>query len=256
MLLVSKCVFAHPGDSHSIAELNSLIAEFPGEQSLYVARGAFHTNSHQWNNAKWDLQQAQELGDGKEVAFELGRLYYHTGDYLKAQASFQVYLSRYPRYAPAYFLLARSARELSQFEFAIESYLKYLEISSRPQPSEYVEAAQAFVTIGNVRQALQVLDKGIKQLGLNPQLQRYAMELEVKRNEPHLALDRWYSLEDQLGKTPRWTMTLGTLLISINRVEEARLALRKAKDQLSKRKSTAAMQVLQRELNRLGKLHD
>ncbi len=254
MLILSKLGFAHPGDHHSIAELNVLLAENPGEQSLLVARGALYTRTGQWIKAEQDLRQAQIPDSEKEVAFELGRLYYNMGDYLKAWGYFDTYLSLYPGYAPAYLLRARSAKELNQFEAAIESYLTYLDMTPQPQPGEYVESAQLFAAIGNRARALDMLDSGMKKLGLNPQLQRYAMELELERGEPNLALTRWYSLEGYLGRTAQWTMTLGKLLIIANKVEEAKLVISKARTQLSKQKSTSAREAIRQELDRLEKI--
>ena len=152
------------------------------------------------------------------------------------------YIGAYPEYPPAFLLRARAAGEAEQFDIANESYYTYFSLSADPQPGEYLAAAQLLVSIkpAGINNALALLDMAITRLGLNPQLQRYAMQLELRRDDTEGALDRWYSLEDQLGGTPEWGITLARVLILADSVDEARLAVETVKDRLISLRQTPA----------------
>jgi predicted Zn-dependent protease len=115
-------------------------------------------------------------------------------------------------------------------------------LSPDPQPGEYLAAAQLLASIkpAGINNALALLDMAIARLGLNPQLQRYAMQLELRRDDTEGALDRWYSLEDQLGGTPEWGITLARVLILADSFDEAKLAVETVKDRLISLRQTPA----------------
>ncbi|MBQ63256.1 MAG: hypothetical protein CMQ19_14460 [Gammaproteobacteria bacterium] len=245
--------YSHAGDQRSIEELNALLAENPGEPSLLVARGSLHARSGHWQKAEQDLKLAETFGDKYDVAFEMGRLYYYMGDFQTALGYLDKYISVNSKYPEAFLLRARAASEAKRFDIAIASYKVYLDTSPQPHPGEYLTAAKLLVEIrpDGINSALAILDEGIKKLGLNPQLQRYAMELELRRGEGEDALERWYSLEDQLGHSPEWTVTLGDLLIQASKFDKARLATIKAKAQLVSLRPTPARKTLHEVLARL-----
>jgi predicted Zn-dependent protease len=241
-LVSSGNVQAHAGDHRALAELDAIIKKSPAEPALLVARGALYSRSGQWDKAERDLRLAETLGPKEDVAFEFGRLYYRRGDNQKALGYIDTYIGAYPKYPPAFLLRARAAGEAEQFDIANESYYTYFSLSPDPQPGEYLAAAQLLASMkpAGINNALALLDMAITRLGLNPQLQRYAMQLELRRDDTEGALDRWYSLEDQLGGTPEWGITLARVLILADSVDEARLAVETVKDRLISLRQTPA----------------
>ena len=241
-LISSGAVQAHAGDHRTIAELNAIIKGSPGEASLLIVRGALHSRSGQWGEAERDLSLAEALGNKDAVAFEFGQLYYRRGEYEKALGYIETYIGAYPTHPAAFLLRARAAGEAEQFDIAIESYRTYFDLSPGPQPGEYLVAARLLASTqpAGINSALALLDGGIRKLGLNPQLQRYAMALELRRGDTSSALDRWYSLGDQLGRTPEWAITLARVLILAGRVDEAGLVIREAKARLISLRQTPA----------------
>ena len=241
-LISSGTVQAHAGDHRTIAELDAIIKESPVEPSLLVARGALYSRSGQWDKAECDLSLAEALGNKEDVAFEFGQLYYRRGEYQKALGYINTYIGAYPNYPPAFLLRARAAGEAKQFDLANESYYTYFSLSPDPQPGEYLAAARLLASTkpAGITNALVLLDMAISKLGLNPQLQRYAMQLELRRDDTDGALDRWYSLKDQLGGTPEWGITLARVLILADSIDEARLAVQAVKDQLISLRQTPA----------------
>ena len=242
VLISSRTVQAHAGDHRSIAELDNIIRENLVDQSLLVARGALYSRSGQWEKAERDLSRAETIGKKHDVAFEFGQFYYRLGEYEKALQYIDAYIGVYPTRPAAFLLRARAASEAEQFGIASESYQTYFSLSANPQPGEYLAAARLLGSTNpdGINSALALLDRGISELGLNPQLQRYAMLLELRRDDTKSALSRWYSLKNQLGGTPEWGVTLARLLILADRVADARLAVQAAKARLTTLRQTPA----------------
>ena len=229
VLISSRTVQAHAGDHRSIAELDTIIKENLVDPSLLVARGALYSRSGQWEKAERDLSRAETIGKKHDVAFEFGQF-------------IDAYIGVYPTRPAAFLLRARAASKAEQFGIASESYQTYFSLSANPQPGEYLAAARLLGSTNpdGINSALALLDRGISKLGLNPQLQRYAMLLELRRDDTKSALSRWYSLKNQLGGTPEWGVTLARLLILADRVADARLAVQAAKDRLTMLRRTPA----------------
>ena len=242
VLISSRTVQAHAGDHRSIAELDNIIRENLVDQSLLVARGALYSRSGQWEKAERDLSRAETIGKKHDVAFEFGQFHYRLGEYEKALQYIDAYIGVYPTRPAAFLLRARAASEAEQFGIASESYQTYFSLSANPQPGEYLAAARLLGSTNpdGINSALALLDRGISKLGLNPQLQRYAMLLELRRDDTKSALSRWYSLKNQLGGTPEWGVTLARLLILADRVADARLAVQAAKARLTTLRQTPA----------------
>lgn len=241
-LVSSEKAQAHAGDHRTLAELDAIIEESPAEAALLVARGALYSRVGQWDKAERDLRLAETLGSKEDVAFEFGQLYFRRGDYQKALGYIDSYIGANPNYPPAFLLRARAAGEAKQFDLANESYDTYFSLSPDPQPGEYLAAARLLASTkpAGINSALALLDMAISKLGLNPQLQRYAMQLELRRDNTEGALDRWYSLEDQLGETPEWGITLARLLILADNVDEAGRVVQTVKGRLVRLRQTPA----------------
>jgi predicted Zn-dependent protease len=252
-VMVSAAAIAHPGDHRSIEELGELLAINPAQPALLIARGSLYTYSGQWKKAESDLVLAMNTGNKVNVTFELARLYFHTGAYRKALDFIDQYIDSNPDYAPAFLMKARIAEASQQKDIAIKSYGTYFEKTANPHPGDYLASAQLLSSTGTsgIARAIDVLDAGINEIGLIPQLQRYAMKLELDRGEQEKAINRWHSLKQQLGASPRYKITLAQLLILTHKITEARQMTKAVRDQLSRLKKTPANDALARKLSEL-----
>jgi predicted Zn-dependent protease len=250
VLISSGDVQAHAGDHLTIVELDAIIKENPDEPSLLVARGALYSRSGQWEKAERDLSLAEVLGNKGDVAFEFGQFHYRRGEYQKALAYIDTYIGAHPSHSAAFLLRARAASAAEQFHIASESYQAYFSLAANPQPGEYLAAARLMASPG-VTSALALLDEAISELGLNPQLQRYATALELRRGDTKSALGRWYSLKGQLGETPEWGITLARILILADSYDEARLAVQASKARLIGLRQTPARKLVGENIFRL-----
>ncbi len=253
MSLHITALMAHSGDHSSINELNALLATTPDAPSLLLIRGATFTRMGQWDKAEQDFLRAKQIDKHINIDFELAQLYFQRNLFTYSLLHVNRYININPEYAPAYLLKARSAQASGQTGIAQQSWVDYLTIAPDAHPGDYLAAARLHASTGSigVEKALELLDQGIKRIGLTAQLQGYAMQLELDRDQPTLAYRRWRSLEDQLGATPKYKITLAQLLVLTDRLSEARLTLEDAKTQLLKQRKTPARKTLELKLMRI-----
>ena len=103
-------VAAHPGAEASIALLDRMIEEHPGEQALYIKRGGLYSHQSQWSMALADFTLAQSLGDPARVGFEVGLMHYRLGEFPAALKALSRYLELYPADSAALLYRARAAQ--------------------------------------------------------------------------------------------------------------------------------------------------
>ncbi len=210
--------------------LNQEIAQNPCSQVLHVQRGSVWSVEGHFEDALADFQMAESLGDPLAVAFELGVLFYRKGDFVTARQYFDTTLDALPDHAPSLEYRARVLRDAGEFEAATADLTHFLTLTTRPNPGHYIAAARLLQEqnaelselselgglgdLGDrgVEAALNMLDKGMDQLGLIPQLQQYAVNLELGRGHLEAAISRQESLRAMLGSTPQWNLRIAELL--------------------------------------------
>ena len=91
-----------------------------------------------------------------------------------------------------------------------------------------------------IDEALAILDAGIAKLGLNPQLQHHAIELELTSQRPDRALARGDALRPILGDSPEWKVDMAELYLLNGATAQADGMLKDAKAQLKLLRKTPA----------------
>jgi tetratricopeptide (TPR) repeat protein len=247
VLAMIGTAFAHPGKHEQLQRINHSIEQQPNEQALYIQRGYIYSENGEFDSAKADYQQAEELGPPALVALNWGILYYRMGDFERATEYFDQYLEQFPKAAHAYEYRARAARDTGNYQQAIADLNSYFDLLEAPHPGNYIAAANMLHDMQQTEQALQLLDKGMEKIGLTPQLQRRAIELELERDQVSNAIARQDSLRKPLNANPLWKLQMAELLLQDNRDEEARKMAREAENELLKLRPTPArLQQLER----------
>lgn len=254
LLLCSTGAAAHPGLEANLALLDQLIASKPTDQALYIARGAAYSRHGEMELALADLQRAEALGDPLPVAFELGVLYYRKGDYPRSRLMLSNWLIHHPGHSEALLYRARAARADGDAEAAAADYRSYFADTPAPNPGDYLAAARLLASESGsgLDSALALLDQGMSRLGIIPQLQRYAVELEIERADPEAALRRWRDLRPALGASPDWKVRMAELLMLAGRAAQAAGALQEAREQLHALKRTPSRQRLLEQIDQLA----
>lgn len=248
LLLVShpSAVRAHPSSAERIAFLDREVEARPEDPRPYLERGAEYSHDGQYELALADLRKAEELGDPIVAAYELGLLHHRMGRLAVARTYLDAFLARSPNDALALEERARLLGELGQVDAAVADYERLFAVSRHPNPGSYVAAARLLAAQGEggIAPALAMLDRGMERLGVVPQLQQPALELELLRGREAQALDRLRSLEPALGESPDWKVEMAELLLRTERAGEARAFLASASAQLATLRQTPARRAL------------
>ena len=244
-LCLATAAVAHPGQHDQLLQLDRHLQQQPTDQSLYIQRGMLYSESGQYPEAMADFRQAQALGPAELVAFELGVLHYRMGEYKPASSYLKAYLQRFPNFPPAYEYLARIARESGNIDEAIANLEIYFRLQESPNPGLYLSAAKMLEDNGRYDQALHFLDMGMATLGVLPQLQRYAIGIELEQQRPAQAVVRLETLRQILRDSPDWKLEMASLLVLLDRLDDARSLALQAQVQLSELRPTPARIALQ-----------
>lgn len=248
-LLPVTAVLAHPGAHDKLVYFNQRLKQQPADQQLYILRGSTYSNDGQFDNALADFHKAETLGDPVAVAFELGVLHYRTAKFDAARAYFDTWLQRSPRHKPALEYRARLLRDAGDYTSSLADYKALFALQQRSDPGNYIAAAKMLAELDDkgLQAAIGMLDQGMQQLGLAPQLQRYAIKLELQRQHTTNAIARLNSLEPMLGKSPDWKTAMGELLLLAGKKTAARKLFDAATKQLATlRKTPARLQLLEK----------
>lgn len=256
LLLISPIAMAHPGDEHLVDRLNRQIATDPDSQQALIRRGLLFVRAKKFELAMADFSHAQELGDATIVFLPLGILYYDAGKFEQAAEQLDRCLERYPDNIIALEMRAKTAREMGLSSLAFKFFKTFLKQSPYANPGHYLAAAEVALVAtadeqANADAALSIIDAGIDRLGVTPQLQLFAIDLDLKRKRFDAAIARQQSLAISTGESPQWHLQMATLLIKSGRSIEATLELKAANDKIKQRRRTEALIQLEKQAEQL-----
>lgn len=224
---------AHAPGLDEIDRITAQLAEGGEQAELYAKRARIFQNNHMWQEAMSDFDRAAEI-DSQNVKFDLERagLSFEAGAYLRALDFIELYLLRHEVSTEAALIQARSYRELGQYRRSIESYQTALTnlatFDGSPLPEWYVEFANTLLLAGDKRQALQVLQQGMDQLGEPGVFRLQAIALEVDLGLFDSALARIDRLLLQAQRKDLWLARRADILSRAGREDEARQGYQQA----------------------------
>ncbi len=251
--VIATVTLAHPGSAEQLAAINADLSASPDAQALYRRRGIIYSSDGQFDQALDDFRKAETLGDPVIVAFDLGVLFYRKGDFARARSYFGTTLRHFPHHPPALEYRARVLRDAGDYAASLADFTAFFALQPHPNPGHFISAATMLAQGDDksIQLALHMLDQGMNQLGLAPQLQRYAIELELQRGRDDNAITRLSSLEPMLGNSPVWKVQMGELLLATGATEEAQVYLCAASAQLNTLRKNPAREQLQVRISRL-----
>jgi tetratricopeptide (TPR) repeat protein len=250
LLLCPGAGLTHPSTAERIEILTRRIETQPADPRHYLARGAVYSEEGRYELALADFAKAEALGAPQLVGYELAVLHRRKGNLATARRHLDAFLGRFPNHAPALEERARLLSDLGQNAAAVATFEKLFALTQRPNPGSYISAARLLAAQGEggAAHAVALLDTGIERLGVIPQLQHVAIELELSRGEEQKALDRLESLRPILGEAPEWKVEMSELLIRMKRSAEAQQLLADASRQLDTLRETPARRELARRI--------
>ena len=254
---------AHTGISEEIEEITRQIQVEPEATDLYLLRGDLHRINGHWPEAIADFHKVQQLDPGNAAAdLGLGRTYLDQGLYRKAIKHLDRTLAKQAdnvrglvTRAKAYRLLGKPLAAAADYHRAINAF----QAPKNPIPDYYFERARAFEAAGinYLDAAIETLDAGISRLGELWILEDYAVELERKRSNTAVALQRLDRLISRTGRKEALLVRRGEILLQANRPAEAENNFTAARAAMlalpPQRRHTRAMKRLQADVDR--KIH-
>jgi len=244
---------AHPGSSVQIDIQTKRIEAQPDAQLPYIARGAIYSHDGAYELALADFRKAETLGEPFLVAYELGLLHRRMGKFEMALQYLDTFLEHVPAAPPALEQRAHVLAELERTDEAVATFEQLFGVQPRPNPGLYIAAAKLLAAKGQagIEPALALLDRGMERQGILPQLQQYAVELELAGGHEARALARLESLGPVLGEGPYWKVDMGELLLKQGKTAEARRYLSDASNQLTTLRPTRARQELAQRIEQI-----
>lgn len=255
LCIINTSVSSHEGTATHLEQLNHAIEHAPDNQALYLQRGALYSEEAGLHErALQDFRHAERLGPAILVAYEIGLMFYRQGDFVQAQQYLDRYIAHFPQLAQPYEERAKILYELGKIEASLADYDRYFNLQPNINPGSFITAAKihaAEATPEAIAAALRLLDQGIETLGLNPQLQRYAIELELQQRRPAQALARLTTLKAVLKASPLWQIEMAELLLQSQQPAEAKAFLTQADVELAQLKQTPARLQLRQRIQQL-----
>lgn len=253
VLLLCQPVVAHPGASATIDHYTHEIEDDPKNQRLHILRGIAYSNDGRYDAALADFEQAEKLGNPLLVSCDRGVLHYRRGELDAALGYLDRYLEHSSSRSYCLEYRARTLRDKGDYPASIRDFRRLLELEPRPNPGHYVSVANMLAVSGEsgIDEALAILDAGIAKLGLNPQLQHRAIELELDRGRPERALARAEALRPILSDSPEWKTDMAELYLRNGQKNEAKRMLREAAKQLDALRKTPARLRLRERISKL-----
>jgi tetratricopeptide (TPR) repeat protein len=237
--------FAHAPLSSKLQRLDTLIAQSPADPELLIQRAQVYSDQGNFERAKLDLDLADSLDDSQKSGFTRAVMLYRRGDLEKSRQQLNRTLDANPNNMAALEYRARIHRDLSRTSAAIADFEALIEQQDNINPGYYLAAAKLRATDDSgVEDALALLDQGMLRLGLIPQLQTYAVTLELRHGDTKAAISRHLSLRSLLNNSPDWKADIARLYTLHNQPELALDYYHQAQLQLSDLRPTLARQNL------------
>lgn len=236
-----------------IEALTRQIEQDPSDQALWLQRAMLHSENNQPELGLADVRAAGKIGDPSQAAYVHGYLLYNMGEHADALLFLDRYLKADPQHQQARRLRARLLREGGQNARALADYEFLIATGISLDPGYYLVSAQLMSELPErgIDDALALLDARMEEIGPVSPLQRYAVELERRRENFPAAIARMASLDQRLKGTPGWKVEVAELLLLSGQSDKAIVYLELAQEQLDIARATTANRELAATASRL-----
>ncbi|MDP4918396.1 MAG: hypothetical protein NWR12_11825 [Haliea sp.] len=249
---LSATAHAHPGHEDQLKAINQALAKAPENQALYLQRAAVYGEIGHFDEAEADFAKARTLGAPWRVDLAESIMQYGKGDLEEALALANHHVEQFPDDPQGFRHRAMISRDAGDHASALADLQTYFKLRARPSPGLFVAAANMLVEAGRTEDAIAVLDQGLQQLGMVPQLQRQALNLELASGRPAAAVARQETLRSALRDSASWKLHMVDLLLQAGRQADARALLTLAQEQLTQQRDTPSRKTLEERAGQLA----
>ena len=208
------------------ARITALTAQLRTNQNnaeALVQRADLYRLHGKWPEARSDYAALGKLTPNSgPLLFGLAQLNEDAGDLPAARTAYDEFIARFPTNGGAFIGRARVLTRLGERQAAIADYSRGLKLLTNPQPEEFLERAGLQATESGPDEAIKGLDEGLTRLGWVVTFQKVAIEYELKRQRPDLALARLETILARANRKETWLAWKGEILLSAGKTAEAR----------------------------------
>ncbi len=219
-------VQAHEDLLARIATITAQLSTNENNMDALLQRADLYRLHGNWAASRTDYAAVQKLRpDSADRLFGWAQVNADAGDYPTARAAYDEFSSRFPTNGPAFIGRARVLTQLGERKAAITDYSRGLALLTNPQPEEFLARASLQATEFGPDEAIKGLDEGLARLGWVVTFQRVAIDYELKRQRPDLALARLETILARANRKEMWLAWKGELLQAAGKAAEAQEAL-------------------------------
>jgi len=260
LLIQRGALYSHDGQ-YDRAEKDFLRAESLGAPvSVAYELGLLFYRSQAFARARTYFDRYIKQFPQHASAYEYrARTAHRLGDTKQALADFEVFFELQPKASPGHYI------DVAKI-YAAETFVNKTDVIKTDVNKANVDETninKANISKTNVNKtnvnkttgldaAIDLLDKGMATIGLTPQLQRYAITLELNRNQPDKAIARLQRLEPLLKGSPSWKLEMAQLFLQTGKTAQAQQLLNKASAELAVLKLTPARISLAEKITQLN----
>lgn len=258
LLLHPLPALAHPALNDRLVLLDRQIAESPDDARLYLSRGTLLLDERHPDDALEDFGRALALDPRlDEVHLLRSRAHLSLGEPPAALAEIDRFRALDPDSAAGWLQTARVQAALDRLADAVTSFDRFFALAAEAQPDLYLERASLVERAGDPRRAVAGLEQGVERLGPLTSLLERMVELQRGAGDSEAALSTVDRLVASSPIAERWLIERATILLDLDRRDEAGKALAEARTRLDQRpvgrRSTPALLAVRSDLDRLSR---
>lgn len=214
---------AHGSFHELVTALSEEITAQPANAELYFKRARLHLEHADWKATLIDLEMTDRLAPGVlETGLIRGQAMTVAGMPDAAKALLDEFLQTHVDHPIGLLERARVLKKLEQHEASLADYRLALERTAHPEPDLFHETATALAERGHSKEAVQVLQRGLKTFGDVPSLVLKAMEIETAMGQFDAALTRVEAMRKTAPRPEPWMARRASVLAQAGRLKESR----------------------------------
>lgn len=243
--------WAGPSHGHIIDYIDGKIAAQPERADLYLRRAHLYAEIKHWRDAFADLDKAEQLGLAAQADVARGDFLSRRQQWAKALVVLDKVLAANPDHPDALLLRSKALDASGKPQAAMASYLHLAEVKPDMGIGQYRKLAQLLAQHRSHEQAIALLERRMAQVGVVPQLQQLAIELDTSAQRYESAIRRLHTMAAFSQSSPKWQLNLAELHWANGNRDAAAEYLAHAQQLLSRARQTRASQRLLADAQRL-----
>lgn len=234
-LSVSPFSHAHGAAPERLAALAVSLEKSPDSAALLVEQADLMVEHGDHAVARRSLDRAEAMGR-KDLPIERvrARLLIDEGKLVEAVAHLDKAVAASLADTAALMLRAKAYQSLGKRDESLADYRAVADGLTAPTGDFAIEAADAFVSAGQLEEAGRILKKAVNVSGKAPSLLARLIDIDVALGRPAAAIEWVDAMQQRAPRAEPWMARRAELLAQAGKTDEARVAWTALRDHLAK----------------------